>query len=131
MRVVGYLAILIMLFSFKVLPAHADRRGALVIGNAKYAAMSKLNNPKNDALRIGAKLHDELHFETIVRTDLTRDGFNSALSEFVRLAVGADIAIIYYSGHGMEYEGTNYLLPVEANLDEGVNQFKLLPLAGR
>jgi hypothetical protein len=56
---------------------------ALVIGNAKYATMSEL---MNDALR--AKLHDELHFETIVRIDLTRDGYNSALSDFVRVTSG-------------------------------------------
>jgi hypothetical protein len=58
---------------FGIVPGHADKRVALVIGNAAYRNIPVLRNPKNDAARVGAKLRDELGFETIVETLLTPD----------------------------------------------------------
>jgi hypothetical protein len=110
-------------------PAHADKRAALVIGNAAYRSMTPLQNPGNDAADVAAALQ-RLGFDTIVVTDLDRSGMNDALDRFARLADGADIAMVYYSGHGMQFNGTNYLLPVDARFEAAadINRFRLMPL---
>jgi hypothetical protein len=109
--------------------AFADKRVALVIGNSTYRSAPALTNPKNDAADVGQSLR-ALGFETIVATDLDRTGMNDALDRFSRVVGGADIALVYYSGHGMQFAGRNYLLPIEATLSslEDVNKFRLLPL---
>jgi uncharacterized caspase-like protein len=110
-------------------PAHADKRAALIIGNAAYRNMTPLQNPGNDADDVDAALR-RLGFETIAATDLDRSGMNDALDRFSRLADGADIAMVYYSGHGMQFNGANYLLPVDARFDSAadINRFRLMPL---
>lgn len=110
--------------------ALADKRVALVIGNAAYRHMPMLTNPKNDAEDVGRALR-ELGFETILKTDLDRSGMNEALDQFSRLADGADIALVYYAGHGMQFGGSNYLLPTEARLSDAadVNRFRLMPVS--
>jgi hypothetical protein len=109
--------------------AHADKRVALVIGNSAYRNAPALVNPKNDAEDIGQSLRD-LGFSTIVATDLDRAGMNDALDRFSRTVSGAEIALVYYSGHGMQFSGKNFLLPVEARLEnvEDVNRFRLMPV---
>jgi uncharacterized caspase-like protein len=109
--------------------AYADKRVALVIGNSAYRYIPALINPKNDAEDVGKALRD-LHFETVIATDLSRSGMNETLDRFARAVEGADIAIVYYSGHGMQFAGANYLLPVEARLDSAadVNRFRLMPV---
>lgn len=110
--------------------AHADKRVALVIGNGAYQHTPALINPKNDADDIGKTLRG-LGFATIVATDLDRAGMSKALDRFSRTVSGANIAIVYYSGHGMQFAGKNYLLPVDAQLQsaDDVNRFRLLPLS--
>ena len=110
--------------------AHADKRVALVIGNGAYQHTPALINPRNDAEDIGKKLRG-LGFATIVATDLDRAGMSKALDRFSRTVSGANIAIVYYSGHGMQFAGNNYLLPVDAQLQsaDDVNRFRLLPLS--
>ena len=110
--------------------AHADKRVALVIGNGAYQHTPALINPKNDAEDIGKTLRG-LGFATIVATDLDRAGMSNALDRFSRTVSGANIAIVYYSGHGMQFAGKNYLLPVDAQLQsaDDVNRFRLLPLS--
>src|ERR1700674_2002155 len=105
-----------MLIYIGIVPGHAEKRVALVIGNSAYRVMPRLINPSNDAADIGAALPG-LDFETIVATHLDRAGMNDALTRFSRTVEGGDIAVVYYSGHGMQLAGTNYLLPVEARLD--------------
>jgi uncharacterized caspase-like protein/tricorn protease-like protein len=109
-------------------PCFADKRVALVIGNAAYRNMPQLINPKNDAEDVSQSLR-ALGFETVVATDLDRGGMNQALGRFARMVEGAEIALVYYSGHGMQFGGSNYLLPIEARLDSAgdVNRFQLLP----
>ncbi len=109
--------------------AHADKRVALVIGNSTYQHVPALINPKNDAQDIGKSLRD-LGFSTIIATDLDRAGMNDALDRFSRAVSGAEIALVYYSGHGMQFAGKNYLLPVDTQLEsaEDVNRFRLMPL---
>lgn len=106
-----------------------ERRVALVIGNAAYRHAPRLSNPLNDAHDVAGALR-ELGFQTVVATDLNRAGMNGALEQFSRIAAGADVAVVYYSGHGMQWGNRNYLLPVDARLTEAfdVNRFRLLPL---
>jgi uncharacterized caspase-like protein len=88
--------------------------------------MPTLANPKNDAADVAAAFK-ALGFETMVQTDLNKAAMNSALSQFSKAVRGADVAVVYYSGHGMQFEGKNYLLPVDANLETAadVNRFQL------
>src|SRR5689334_2182189 len=77
---------------------HAEKRVALVIGNAAYRHLPQLSNPRNDAEDVGRSLRG-LGFETIVATDLDRGGMNGALGRFSRAVEQADIAVVYYAGH--------------------------------
>jgi uncharacterized protein YecT (DUF1311 family) len=121
--------ILLLLITVGMSPAEAAERVALVVGNGAYRHAPGLLNPRNDAEDIGRALR-ELGFETIVATDLDRAGMNDALDRFSRTIAGAEIALVYYSGHGMQFAGRNFLLPVDARLAnaEDINKFRLLPL---
>jgi len=95
--------------------ALAGRRVALVIGNSAYEHVAELPNPKRDAQALADKLA-ALGFEVTLRGDLDYDGMRKTLRAFSRTASGADVAIIFYAGHGMEAGGVNYLIPVDAEL---------------
>jgi invasion protein IalB len=111
------------------LVAPVGRRVALVVGNSAYKYMPTLPNPRNDAVDIESALKN-LGFETVLATDLDRAGMNAAIDRFSRLLAGATVAMVYYSGHGMQFAGKNYLLPTDANLETAadVNRFRLLPV---
>jgi uncharacterized caspase-like protein len=96
-------------------PAHAEKRVALVIGNAAYRNVTPLVNPRNDANDVAASL-TRLNFSVNKVIDGTFDDMRRALLQFGREAVGADMAVIYYSGHGMEIGGENWLIPIDAEL---------------
>lgn len=99
-------------------PAHAATRVALVIGNAAYVDQDTLANPANDARLIGEAL-SKAGFETItLKTDLGLIGFRAALRQFRELAAGAEVALFYYAGHGIEANGVNWLIPTDAGLAE-------------
>jgi uncharacterized caspase-like protein len=98
-------------------PAHAEKRVALVIGNAAYKNAVTLQNPRNDAQDVSAALQ-RLGFETIVGLDLDRDGMEEKSIAFSRAARDADVALVYYSGHAMQFGGFNYLMPVDAALHD-------------
>jgi hypothetical protein len=94
----------------------ADRRVALVIGNSTYKNASSLPNTINDSTAIAA-LFKSVGFEVVIsRTDLGVVDFKRAVREFLLTAENADIAVVYYAGHGVEIDGTNYLVPVDAKL---------------
>jgi hypothetical protein len=98
--------------------ALADRRVALVVGNATYKNNSlHLPNPKNDAQDVAAALR-KLDFEVIQATDADKREFEMALQRFARAAVDADSALFFYAGHAMQYQGRNYLMPVDAELED-------------
>ena len=117
--------------------ALADRRIALVIGNGKYENAGVLTNPANDANAISALLK-KAGFEVVdLRLNLGVVEFKRAVREFVDRAANADVAVVYYSGHGLEYGGVNYLIPVDAKLtstfdidDETVSLDRILVAAG-
>ena len=88
---------------------------ALVIGNSSYANTPALANPANDAGDIAASLK-KLGFDVIAETDLSKRAMDDAFRRFARAMDGADAALFYYAGHGMQYQGVNYLMPVDAKL---------------
>jgi hypothetical protein len=96
--------------------AAADRRVALVIGNAAYKNASSLPNTINDSTAIAA-LFKSVGFEVVIsRSDLGVVDFKRSVREFLITAENADMAVVYYAGHGIEISGTNYLVPVDARL---------------
>ena len=98
-------------------PAHADKRVALVVGNAAYINVPRLANPANDA-RLMADTLRSLGFTLIggdAQLDLSKAQFDSAVQDFGDKLQGADVGLFYYAGHGVQVRGANYLVPVGAN----------------
>lgn len=89
-----------------------EKRIALVIGNSNYEFINRLNTPLYDAIDISDKLV-ELGFDVTVQTDLCTSDFVSVLRQFSGMAIGYDVALIYYSGHGIQYKGRNYIIPID------------------
>jgi Caspase domain len=101
--------------------AFADRRVALVVGNSQYrTANEALANPRNDAQDVATEL-TSLGFEVITERDATKQAFDAALVRFARSATNADSALFFYAGHAMQYQGRNYLMPVDAELEDEVS----------
>ena len=100
--------------------ARAGKRIALVIGNGAYSAVSPLTNPKNDA-DLMAKTLQSVGFEVTKITDADQRAMKQAMLDFGRkLHGGVDASLFYYSGHGVQAKGENYLIPVDASIkDEG------------
>jgi uncharacterized protein len=97
-------------------PAFASgERLALVIGNGKYANVPALENPANDAADLANALRS-VGFEVIEQLDASRDGMTKALRDFSARLRSADVALFFYAGHGMQMNGENYLLPVDADI---------------
>jgi hypothetical protein len=89
-------------------------RVALVIGNSKYQS-SPLLNPGNDARDIAASLQ-EMGFEVIARENLSQNDMKKAIREFGEKIRQGGVGLFYYAGHGVQVEGRNYLIPVDANI---------------
>jgi tetratricopeptide (TPR) repeat protein len=96
-------------------PAESGRRLALVIGNGAYVNANALNNPPNDAAVV-AKTLREIGFDVIEGTNLDRAGMERLVRDFLRKAPGARLTLLYYAGHGMQVDGKNYLIPIDAKL---------------
>jgi uncharacterized caspase-like protein len=95
--------------------AHAEKRVALVIGNGAYKNVPKLENPAADADAM-AMLLKSVGFDVVEGIDLRRDTMTVRLVDFSKRAKDADIAVFYYAGQGIAVEGTNYALPVDADI---------------
>jgi hypothetical protein len=95
--------------------ALADKRVAFVVGNGAYKNVPALPNPAVDAKSM-AKLLRNVGFEVVEGSNLSRDKMTEKLLDFGKKAEGADVAIFFYAGHGIAVNGTNYLLPVDADL---------------
>jgi hypothetical protein len=96
--------------------AWADKRVALIVGNSTYQTVPQLPNPARDASAI-AKMFKDAGFETVdVQLNVGNLEFKRAIRKFEAAADQADIAVVYYAGHGLEIGGTNYLIPVDARL---------------
>src|SRR3974377_123764 len=93
-----------------VLPSYADKRVALVIRNSAYRNAASLTNPANDAVAVSGLLKSA-HFDTVrLALDLGVADLRRAISEFADLASDADVAVVYYAGHGMALHGPNTTL---------------------
>ena len=101
--------------------ALAENRVALLIGNAQYKFSPPLNTPANDASDLAASLRS-LGFSVIEKTDLDAEGFADTMAAFSKMLEGADVALLYYAGHGLQFRGENYLVPIDARLK---NEFTL------
>ena len=96
--------------------AIAAGRVALVVGNGTYAHIGRLPNPGNDAADMTAALR-RLGFDVTIVRDADRNAMSEALRVFTRNSAGADVSLVFYAGHGLEMDGVNYLVPVDARLE--------------
>ncbi|WP_054008570.1 caspase family protein [Cypionkella psychrotolerans] len=95
--------------------AMAERRVALVLAAEDYRSLRKLDNPVNDAVAVEGLLSG-LGFEVTVETNRDLKRMRRALDDFREDGAGADVALLFYAGHGVEIAGVNYLLPVDAQV---------------
>jgi hypothetical protein len=95
----------------------ADRRVALVIGNSQYKNTAPVQNPANDAADMAAALR-ALGFDVLFKTNLDKHATDLFLAEFARMATDADAALVFYAGHGMQFQGRNYIMPIDAELED-------------
>jgi peptidoglycan hydrolase-like protein with peptidoglycan-binding domain len=100
---------------FAASAANADRRVAFVVGNGTYKNVAALPNPPIDAKAMASALRN-VGFEVVEGSNLTRDKMTEKLLEFGKKAQGSDIAVFFYAGHGIAISGTNYLLPIDADI---------------
>ena len=98
----------------------AARQVALVVGNSSYAHIGRLPNPENDAVDLAAALR-RIGFEVTTELDADRVELTEALRAFTRRSAGADVSLVFYAGHGLEMDGINYLVPVDARLERDVD----------
>ncbi len=97
--------------------ALAQKRVALVVGNSAYLNAPKLANPSRDADAV-ARMFKAAAFEVVeARNDLEFTAFRRLLRDFSDKSRDADMAVVYFAGHGIEVEGSNYLVPVDAMLE--------------
>jgi hypothetical protein len=96
-------------------PAHAQTKVALVIGNGAYQNVPALPNPAHDAADVAAAF-ERLGFSVQLVKDANYDGIRRALLQFSGKAREAEMAVIFFAGHGMEIDGENWLIPVDAEL---------------
>jgi uncharacterized caspase-like protein len=108
--------LIFLLFCISTEPALADKRVALVIGMSRYQQVPQLTNPARDADAM-ASLFKKAGFDVVDnRRDLGISDLRRAIREFSEVTRDADISVIYYAGHGIEVDGTNYLVPADAKL---------------
>jgi hypothetical protein len=111
------LSLVLFCFYFIGLAQTKERRLALVIGNADYQYSGKLKNTVNDANLMATTL-DELGFDVIKKTNASKSEMEQTILEFSRELGKYNVALFFYAGHGIQLDGTNYLIPVDARLDD-------------
>ncbi|TIQ40746.1 MAG: hypothetical protein E5X49_22365 [Mesorhizobium sp.] len=111
----GIVLFVLAAFGAEAATPEAAKRVALVIGNSKYVNAVPLPNPANDAQLIASTLRNA-GFEVIEGVDQDNQGMHSLISRFTEESYNADLAVIFYAGHGMQVDGKNYLIPVDAEL---------------
>lgn len=116
LRAAAGLALVILALGGSAAAAPA-RRVALVIGQSAYVGAGELPNGRNDARLVASALLSAGFDQVDLRIDLDRKGLDAALSRFARTARGADTAVIYFAGHGVESGGRNWLIPIDARLE--------------
>ncbi|MCB1462724.1 MAG: caspase family protein [Nitratireductor sp.] len=121
MRLTGlFLFVLCVGMAVAAVSSRAAERVALIIGNGEYAHASALANPANDARAVADKLRT-LGFGVTDGYDLTDREMTQVVRDFLREAEGAKLALVYYAGHGLQVDGRNYLVPVDAKLENSTD----------
>ncbi|MBZ9662627.1 caspase family protein [Mesorhizobium sp. ESP-6-4] len=110
----------LILVGLATVQAHADRRVALVIGNSEYREIPALKNPDKDADDVSSTFR-LAGFDVFVAKDLTKLQFEKEFRNYLAAADGADLAVVYYSGHGFQIGGENFLIPVDASLKDAAD----------
>lgn len=105
-----------LILSLGISFAQGEKRLALVIGNSQYSS-GELKNAVNDANKVSAKLKT-LGFDVILKSNATNQMMGETINDFTNKAASYDVALFYYAGHGIQSEGSNYLIPVNDNLIE-------------
>jgi formylglycine-generating enzyme required for sulfatase activity/uncharacterized caspase-like protein len=109
-------------------PAHAEKRVALVVGNAAYRHADRLANPANDAQGMRDALK-KLGFDVIYGEDLDNRSLRRAIGQFADRVEGADVAMVYFAGHGVTFGETPYVVPVDAEFSSlGQVAYELVPV---
>jgi len=114
------IAVMLALAACSAVPALAQERVALVIGNSGYKQAPALPNPVNDAAAVAAML-EAAGFQVVLRRDVGINDMRRALREFTDSTKSADVAVIYFAGHGIEVDADNYLIPVDAILERDID----------
>ena len=117
LRKIFLCCVLLLALLSEATTACAEKRIALVVGNSGYENVARLDNPANDATLMAGTLK-ELGFSLVdgeTQLNLTKAGLDLAIQTFGRELQGADVALFYYAGHGVQVRGSNYLVPVNAN----------------
>jgi len=116
-RFAAFITCSVLAVLFGLAPAMAEKRVALIIGNSAYQKAAKLANPPNDATAL-AGMFKAAGFDSVeLRQNLGIRELRQAINDFADMARDADAAVVYYSGHGIEVNGVNYLIPVDAVLN--------------
>lgn len=111
------LVVIVAIFTIAAVPALADKRVALVIGNSAYQNIPRLENPHNDAILMANALQG-LGFTLVggaAQLDLDKAGLDAVIQKFGATLPGAEVGMFYYAGHGVQVRGSNFLVPVGAN----------------
>ncbi len=111
-----FLVLALLVLSNPVWGKDDSRRVAIILGNGDYANTSQLVNPPNDAREI-ARVLKSLDFQVYSVIDATRQDLKRLQNDAERLLRGADVGLFFYAGHGMQINGENYMVPVDASFD--------------
>ncbi|PLP58174.1 peptidase c14 caspase catalytic subunit p20 [Mesorhizobium loti] len=117
LRTFAGIALMVLALLSSMTAASADRRVALVLGNSQYQHAAALPNPVRDAQAMAERLRT-LGFEVVSGFDLTKQRTQTTVAQFAKQVRGADVALFFYAGHGLQVSGKNYLLPVDAALED-------------
>ena len=116
LAIILFSAILLPLIFAIDLPAKQEKRLALLIGNSNYEYAGKLDNPINDVRAIKIVL-EQLGFTVLKYEDCSQNTMKRAIDKFGRQLKSKDVGLFFYAGHGVQVDGYNYLLPINAKLE--------------
>lgn len=128
MRLIQIIAFVLAALVCAFAPAYAEKRAALVIGNGAYVHADRLANPVNDARGVRDAL-TALKFDVVYGEDLDGQSLRGKIGEFADHVADADVALVYYAGHGATFGDTPYVVPVDAAFSSlGRVAYELIPV---
>jgi uncharacterized caspase-like protein len=128
MRIFAAFACAVALVCLGALPGYAEKRVALVIGNGDYAHADKLANPVTDARRLKEAL-GKLRFEVVYGENLGKPALERTIGSFADTVQEADVAVVFFAGHGATFCETPYAVPIDARFSSlGTVPYELVPV---